>query len=244
MDYKPIDDYGIIGDLHTAALVGSDGSIDWCCLPHFDSPSVFGAILDVNKGGYFKVSGVGEVHRRQLYYPETNVLITRFSEAAGVVRVMDFMPVQTDGPTEDDHPHAIVRHVQCVRGETCVRLECFPAFDYGRSSHRVERYEDGVVFVSESGFRLGLTVARPFEVRDGGVVSEFTLREGESVAFVLRPLESGEEQLQVSEQAAWQLSQQTIAFWRRWLAKSSYKGRWREMVHRSLLTLKLLTYAP
>jgi GH15 family glucan-1,4-alpha-glucosidase len=187
---------------------------------------------------------VGEVHHRQLYYPETNVLVTRFSEAAGVVRVMDFMPVLTDGPTEDDHPHAIVRHVQCVRGETCVRLECFPAFDYGRSSHRVERYEDGVVFISESGYRLGLTVGRPFEVRDGGVVSEFTLREEESVAFVLRPLEPGEEQLHVTEEAAWQLSEQTIAFWRRWLARSSYKGRWREMVHRSLLTLKLLTYAP
>ncbi len=244
MDHKPIDDYGIIGDLHTAALVGNDGSIDWCCLPHFDSPSVFGAILDIEKGGHFRVSGVGKVNHRQLYYPETNVLITRFSEAAGVVRVMDFMPVLTDGPAEDGHPHAIIRHVQCLRGETRVRMECFPAFNYARTSHRVERYDDGVVFVSDDGDRLGLTVARPYVVRDGAVECEFTLQEGEKVAFVLRPLRPGEEQLHLSEEAAWQLSEQTIAFWRRWLAKSSYRGRWREMVQRSLLTLKLLTYAP
>ena len=178
MDHKPIDDYGIIGDLHTAALVGNDGSIDWCCLPHFDSPSVFGAILDIEKGGHFRVSGVGKVNHRQLYYPETNVLITRFSEAAGVVRVMDFMPVLTDGPAEDGPPHAIIRHVQCLRGETRVRMECFPAFNYARTSHRVERYDDGVVFVSDDGDRLGLTVARPYVVRDGAVECEFTLQEG------------------------------------------------------------------
>ncbi len=244
MDQKRIDDYGIIGDLHTAVLVGDDGSIDWCCLPRFDAPSVFAAILDPDKGGHFKIAGVGGVDHRQLYYPDTNVLITRFSEPAGVVRVMDFMPVQSDWHAETEHPNAIVRHVQCVRGETRVRLECFPAFNYGRTSHRVVQQECAVVFEAEGGERLGLTIAQPYEVHRGGVVSEFTLQEGESTSFVLRLLRPGEEHIRCSDEAAWQLSEQTIAFWRRWLTKTTYQGRWREVVHRSLLALKLLTFAP
>ncbi|MHC4137917.1 MAG: glycoside hydrolase family 15 protein [Planctomycetota bacterium] len=243
MKYKRVDEYGIIGDLHTAALVGTDGSIDWCCLPHFDSPSIFAAILDVKKGGHFKVAGVGEVDRRQMYYPESNILITRFSESAGVVRVMDFMPIH-EGQAEAEHPHAIVRHAQCVRGETRVRMECFPALDYARASHRVIEREGSVVFESEGGERLGFAITRPYEIQDGGVVSEFTLREGEGTAFVLRLQRPGEECVKCSEEEARQLSQRTIEYWRRWLGKATYQGRWREVVHRSLLALKLLTFAP
>jgi GH15 family glucan-1,4-alpha-glucosidase len=243
-EYKRIDDYGIIGDLHTAVLVGTDGSIDWCCLPHFDSPSVFAAILDAQKGGHFKLSGVDGADQRQMYYPESNVLITRFSSPGGVARVMDFMPVDTNGEIESEHPHAIVRQLQCVRGETRARLECFPAFNYGRTAHRVVPHEDGVVFESESGERLGLTIPRPYHVRGNGVVSEFTLQQEECASFVLRLLRPGEEKLGVSEESARHISEMTIAFWRRWLAKCSYQGRWREMVHRSVLALKLMTFAP
>jgi GH15 family glucan-1,4-alpha-glucosidase len=126
-----------------------------------------------------------------------------------------------------------------------MRLECIPAFNYARTPHRVIPYEDGVVFESEDGERLGLSLPRPYEIRGNGVVSEFALKEGESAAFMLCPLKAGEEKLPpFSEGAAWQLSQGAISFWRRWLGKCSYQGRWREMVHRSVLALKLLTFAP
>lgn len=113
--YQPIENYGIIGDLHTTALVGMDGSIDWLCLPHHDSPSVFAAILDSAKGGRFKVSPVGgEVTTKQLYWPDTNVLVTRFFTPDGVGEITDYMPI---GAQESGHKrHQIVRRVEVVRG--------------------------------------------------------------------------------------------------------------------------------
>src|SRR5712671_1505124 len=100
MGYKPIESYGVIGDLHTVALVGIDGSIDWCCMPHFDSPSVFGALLDAKKGGYFKICATGEYTPKQVYLPDSNILLTRFLSVNGVAEVMDFMPVE-DRSTDD-----------------------------------------------------------------------------------------------------------------------------------------------
>src|SRR2546425_2732747 len=94
MAYKPIESYGVIGDLHTVALVGIDGSIDWCCLPHFDSPSVFAAILDCQKGGFFKIAATSEGSCRQMYLPETNILMTRFLSSEGMGEVVDFMPLR------------------------------------------------------------------------------------------------------------------------------------------------------
>ena len=135
MAYKPIESYGVIGDLHTVALVGMDGSIDWCCLPHFDSPSVFGAILDEQKGGFFKIASLYKAQYKQMYLPDSNVLVTRFLSADGVGEVIDFMPVhdQSRGRTT----HQIVRVVRAVRGAVRFRLECQPAFDYARRAHQV-----------------------------------------------------------------------------------------------------------
>src|SRR5262244_2141754 len=135
MAYKSIGSYGVIGDMHSVALVGIDGSIDWCCLPRFDSPSIFAAILDENKGGFFKISATHEdLHRRQMYLPETNVLVTRFLSPAGVGEIVDFMPVQ-DRPREGRHE--IVRIVHGVRGQVRFRAECRPRFDYARSQHEL-----------------------------------------------------------------------------------------------------------
>ena len=246
MAYKPIEQYGIIGDLHTVALVGTDGSIDWCCLPNFDSPSVFAAILDDRKGGYFKIAGVSEDGTKQFYHPETNVLITYFSSRDGVALVEDLMPVDGMGNRPGGpHKTAIVRRVSGVRGTRLMRLECFPAFDYARSAHRVVTTENGVVFESESGERLGLSVPCAYEVRGAGIVCEFEVSAGESYCFVLGAMGEGSMQVgALGKQQAEEVLTETMQYWRRWLNRCSYRGRWREMVHRSVLTLKLLTFAP
>ena len=140
MNYAPIEDHGIIGDLHSVALVTQDGEIDWYCCPRFDSPSVFGRILDEEKGGSFRISPTADGYRtKQLYLPDTNVLITRFLSDAGVGEVIDFMPV---GAAEEDR-HRIVRIVQCVRGHVHFHLSCTPAFDYGRTPHDLRDDEAG-----------------------------------------------------------------------------------------------------
>ena len=132
MPYQPIENYGIIGNLRTAALVGLDGSIDWLCLPRFDSPSVFGAILDDKKGGRFKIAPTVEGSRhKQFYWPDTNVLVTRFLHPDGIAELIDFMPVPQPG---DDCEHQLIRRVRVVTGELSLRVECRPAFDYARAS--------------------------------------------------------------------------------------------------------------
>ena len=248
MSYKSIEEYGIVGDLHTVALVGTDGSIDWCCLPHFDSPSVFGAILDDEKGGYFKISGVGEGISRQLYHPDTNVLMTYFSSPDGVVLLEDFMPmagsrVGQNGP----HRPMLVRRLSGVRGTRKMRLECKPAFDYARKSHTVGRTEHGVVFEAESGEQLGLAVPPSCEINvyKNGVFSEFEISAGESLCMTFGMLDGQDDStIALNPDEAQQLVDSTIRFWRGWLSRCTYKGRWREMVYRSVLTLKLLTFAP
>jgi GH15 family glucan-1,4-alpha-glucosidase len=131
MPYNDIGSYGIIGDLHSVALVGMDGSIDWCCLPNFDSPSVFGVILDDQKGGFFRVCPQADTRKRQMYFPETNVLLTRFLHEDGVGEITDFMPISRHA--DGQFRHEIVRQVGCVRGEMRFRLECRPAFNYARA---------------------------------------------------------------------------------------------------------------
>ena len=139
MGYRPIEDYGIIGDMHSVALVGTDGSIDWLCFPHFDSPSIFAAILDDEKGGRFRIAPAGEagnVTRKQMYWPDTNVLVTRFLSPGGVGEVTDYMPV--GAPADGHGHHSLIRRVKVVRGEMAFRMECFPAFDYARQAHEIE----------------------------------------------------------------------------------------------------------
>jgi len=241
--YKPIESYGIIGDLHSVALVGLDGSIDWCCLPRFDSPSVFGALLDRRKGGYFKLAATHHRTLKQMYLPATNVLLTRFLSSEGVGEVTDFMPVETPARTPGALRHQIVRTAKAVRGEVRFRLECYPAFDYARRSHTIIPVSRGVVFDSGDE-QIALLGEIPLERTDDGVTAEFTLQEGDSATFVLRYPEPGNAGLVDVPVPGEEALKETVAFWRKWLGQCTYQGRWREMVHRSALVLKLLTYQP
>ncbi len=245
--YKPIENYGVIGDLHTVALVGRDGSIDWCCLPHFDSPSVFGAILDAQKGGYFRIFPMDEAVNKQMYLPETCVLVTRFLSPDGVGEVVDFMPID-ERSTEEIHTHQIVRQVRVVRGTVRFRMECVPAFDYAREPHIIERLSHGVVFTAGKK-RLGLTSPVKlvsYGMSDGkGVAAEWVMHAGEEFTFVLRYMDQPEENDIVAPKFdGMQAFDKTVRYWRHWLNGCNYSGRWREMVQRSALTLKLLTFRP
>jgi GH15 family glucan-1,4-alpha-glucosidase len=242
MPYLPIEQYALIGDLHTAALVGTNGSIDWMCVPHFDSPSVFAAVLDDAKGGRFRISLADDsVTGRQFYWPDTNVLVTRFLAPSGAVELIDFMPVG-EARVETRH-HQIIRQVNAVRGEVELTMECRPAFNYARDPHETHLSAGGAHFHSDSA-SLGLATQVPL-LKDGdGVTARFTLREGESAVFVLRQLSPGEEGDVLSTAEAELAFRRTVDYWREWLDRCTYQGRWREIVHRSLLALKLLTYEP
>jgi GH15 family glucan-1,4-alpha-glucosidase len=244
--YLPIEDYAIIGDLHTVALVGKNGSIDWCCIPRFDSPSVFGAILDADKGGFFRIAPpeVPSMRNQQIYLPETNVLITRFLLPDGVAEITDFMPIKQSGTSA--HQHHLLRSVAVVRGTLSLDLTCRPAFNYARDSHSVHIADDGAVFHSEA-LSLALSSSVPLkEDGQGGVHAHFTLNEGESVHFVLESAKSGEvaPPEAPTKQRYEEAFHQTMLYWRRWMSQCTYRGRWREMVQRSALVLKLLTYNP
>ena len=245
MSYKPIEDYGIIGDLHTVALVGIDGSIDWCCLPHFDSPSVFAAVLDDEKGGYFKITAISPERRKQLYLPDTNVLITRFYCSDGIAELVDFMPIEGRGLNYvPPNYHQIVRRVTTVAGHVKFRLECFPAFNYARDKHEIHSFPQGAAFSSPSA-TVGLSSPVPLTIDGTGVIAEFALPRGKPVTFFLRQADRGSEaNVLIPEKGGEAFFRETIDFWQRWLSQSRYVGRWREMVHRSALILKLLTYAP
>jgi GH15 family glucan-1,4-alpha-glucosidase len=245
MPYKPIEDYGIIGDLHTVALVGIDGSIDWCCLPHFDSPSVFGAVLDDEKGGYFKISAVAPARCKQLYLPDTNVLITRFFGEEGIAELTDFMPIE--GRSLRYSPpryHQIIRRVSTVAGNVRIRVECFPAFNYARDRHEIHSFPQGKSFVSASA-SVGLVSPMPLTIDGTGVWSEFSLPRGKSATFFLRQADQGSDaNLLIPEKTGEVAFLETVDFWKLWVSECRYTGRWREMVQRSALVLKLLTYAP
>ena len=239
--YAPIGEYGVIGDLDTVALVGMDGSIDFLCLPYFDSPSVFAALVDSERGGRFQIAPLlGSAARKQLYLPDTNVLLTRFLDADGVAEVSDFMPVEDAGQA-----HRLVRRAKTVRGEVRFQMRCDPRFDYARATHTAERRSDTeVLFFGRSGdgelvLRLRSSVAMRLE--NGTALAEFTLHADTSAWFVLEVVLRREPS--ASEQPDYESDafKQTVNFWRRWVARSTYGGRWREMVNRSALTLKLLT---
>ena len=240
--YLPIADHGMIGDLHTVALVGTDGTIDWYCCPRFDSPSVFGAILDAERGGHFRIAPDGDGSTsKQLYLPDTNVLITRFLMRDGVGEVQDFMPPARTSAAA--HRHRMIRRVVAVRGEMGFTVEVKPRFDYARACHNVVLTPRGACFASRT-LTLGLSTSSPLEIVDGrDVRAHVRLRSGDTATFALERIESGSPpELSDAEVAA--EFDATVAFWRDWLRRSRYSGRWREMVDRSALTLKLLTYAP
>jgi GH15 family glucan-1,4-alpha-glucosidase len=244
MAYQPIENYGIIGNMRTVALVGMNGSIDWYCYPHFDSPSVFGAILDDKKGGRFRVSAESDgVRRKQFYWPSTNVLVTRFLLAEGIAELEDFMPVGL--PSESPVYRHIYRRIRCVRGTVRISVTCRPAFDYGRQAHEVLIRTNGAIFKSGS-LILALSTAVPLKNDGhGGVSAEFVLAEEESQVFVLRDdCTEGAVPCPPCEKEAEELLRGTVKFRQDWLSACTYHGRWQAQVHRSALALKLLTFEP
>ena len=243
MPYQPIENYGIIGDMRTLALVGMNGSIDWLCMPRFDSPSVFAAILDDKKGGRFRIAPHdGNVTYKQFYWPDTNVLITRFLSPDGVGEITDFMPA-VEVPKEMG-AHRLIRRVNVVRGSMAFRLECLPAFNYARDEHQTEITSDGAWFRSpQQGLKLATRV--PLKKIGNGVMADFTLQEDQGATFVIRDIPQGSDLSDsISEGEAVELFKQTVSYWRRWIGRCTYTGRWREDVRRSALALKLMTYIP
>jgi GH15 family glucan-1,4-alpha-glucosidase len=238
-DYLPIEEHAIVGDLRTVALVGTNGTIDWYCPARFDAPSLFASLLDAERGGHFALSCRTTAHPKQLYLPDTNILLTRFLATDAVGEVIDFMVPETSGTAAPRD--LLVRRAQAVRGRATFELACHPAFDYARVPHTVELVEGvGAVFVSAAG-RCVLRSDVPLKIEADGVGATFTLDEGHTADLVLewhgdvRPLVAGETD---------ELFARTSDFWQRWVAQSRYQGRWREMVQRSALALKLLVYHP
>ncbi|MFF5310995.1 glycoside hydrolase family 15 protein [Streptomyces massasporeus] len=239
--YVPIAEHGLIGDLRSVALVGTDGTIDWYCCPAFDAPSVFASILDAERGGCFELAASVPARTKQFYFPDTNVLITRFFTEDGVGEVQDFMPLGS-GLAEAER-HRLIRRVVCVRGSIPFRTRVAPRFDYGSLPHTVRLTGDTAVFEA-TGLALALTATVPLEADGSDVRGDFKLSEGETAVFALDKVGGDVTPRRCARTEAEEQFAATVAYWRRWLSASRYKGRWREMVHRSALTLKLLTYAP
>jgi GH15 family glucan-1,4-alpha-glucosidase len=246
--YPPIADHGLIGDLQTAALVSTDGTVDWFCCPRFDSPSVFGSILDAEHGGCLRLCPGEPVHTtKQMYFPDTAILITRFMTDTGVGEVVDFMPITgtTATPT-----HRLVRMVRCVRGEMTFQLEIKPRFDYGRQPHEIHLSEFGAQFDS-ADLRLAVHVVQEprdervanVQVVDNDLHVTVALKAGMVRGLVLESTPDGPpREIRVGEVE--RLFEETALFWRTWVGQSTYTGRWRETLERSAITLKLMTYAP
>ncbi|QTE02743.1 glycoside hydrolase family 15 protein [Streptomyces cyanogenus] len=240
--YLPIAEHGLIGDLRTVALVGSNGTIDWYCCPAFDAPSVFAAILDAERGGSFELAATVPARTKQFYFPDTNVLITRFFTEDGVGEVQDFMPVVAESPGETGR-HRLIRRVVCVRGTVPFRVLVAPRFDYGAAPHTV-RTPGGLVLFESPAQSLALTSTVLLECDARDARADFKLSEGESAVFALDQVDGAVAPRACAHAEAEHEFNATVTYWRRWLHQSRYRGRWREMVHRSALTLKLLTYAP
>ncbi|MGW0122045.1 glycoside hydrolase family 15 protein [Streptomyces sp. NPDC003327] len=242
--YPPIADHGLVGDLQTAALVSDEGVVDWFAAPRFDSPGIFSSLLDHDRGGHFQLAVVApDVTVKQLYYPDTAVLVTRFMSPDGVGELMDWMPPDRVGrPTER---HALLRVMRCTRGAVTFTMECRPRFGFGHDPH--ETSLDGrTASFRAPGISAFLQSNIPME-RDGpyDVRGRLTLTEGEvagaafTVAGPAAPAPPLPEPHEV-EAALWD----AVDYWQGWVRTARYRGRWPDMVHRSAITLKLLTYLP
>jgi GH15 family glucan-1,4-alpha-glucosidase len=268
-NYQPIEDYGIIGDLNTVALVCLNGSIDFMCFPEFNSPSVFAALLDKKNGGSFSIApGFPEMKTKQLYLPDTNVLLTRFLSPDGVGEIMDFMPISTD----QGDGKKLIRRVTAVRGEVKYKLSCKPRFNYGKDSHVAEQVGPNEIIFRVEGagakvqgsdrlsLRLKSNVALRISRNDA--VAEFTLAANQVADFMLEdaanesPWSENEKRSKENAKTGAEngnmgaegftafITQnlfRTVNYWKDWVSRSSYKGRWMEIVNRSALVLKLLT---
>jgi GH15 family glucan-1,4-alpha-glucosidase len=239
--YAPLADYAAIGDGRTAALVARDGSVDWLCLPDLDSPSVFAAVLDADRGGRFVLEPEipAQVHRR--YLPDTNVLETTFTTGRGVVQVTDALalPGSDLGPTRE-----LIRRVACITGRVPMHWRIAPAFGYGAVPPAIERR--GKVPVAVTG-RDALAVcswdAGEAEIDDGAIFGHFEARPSTRPLIALCAAHQEPLVIPAREHVEARLDA-TMAYWRRWAGDRAYRGPWRDAVIRSALALKLLVHAP
>jgi GH15 family glucan-1,4-alpha-glucosidase len=237
MAFEPIENYGVIGNMQSIALVGMNGSIDFLCYPDFDSPTVFAALLDDQRGGRFEVRPkIGDMRVRQLYLPDTNILLTRFLAEEGVAELTDYMPIQKSG----EQPNQIVRMVSVIRGNVTFKMSCQPRFNYAASDHELQSSDHCATFFPayKSCPPMSLYSSVAIERRSQDIFAEFSLQASETATFVLGGLRA--ERKQPEMDLLRQGFLETAQFWKTWVSKSNYKGRWREMVHRSALVLKLL----
>jgi GH15 family glucan-1,4-alpha-glucosidase len=240
--YKPISGYGIVGNTRTSALVGYDGSIDWCCLPKFDSPSVFASILDHNVGGRWGIMPVGKGNSTQSYIENTNILQTQFSVENSRMVLTDFMPCSLHHEEAWASPPEIHRIIDCVKGKITVQMLIEPRFDYARSVPEMSTSKNGL---SMRNHKDEMVLASSVEIRTpkkGIAVAEFKISKGQKETFVLSYGEYDPRHIEAYQTHSQLL--RTEAFWKNWVGQLSYRGRWRGPVVRSALTLKLLTYSP
>ncbi|KAK4237034.1 hypothetical protein C8A03DRAFT_45052 [Achaetomium macrosporum] len=288
--YLPIENYGLIGNMRTCALVGMDGSIDFMCWPEFDSPSVFCRLLDKDKGGYFSIHPAAHLNctTKQQYLPSSNILQTRYIHEDGVVDVVDFFPrpknakVVFKGPkqsafremtsVQEELKQWLVRRVECIRGCMQMDVEIFPAFGYATEPHTTTiLQEEGiphspksktVTFHSKTTkLQLDVSIDRGEDDHDicptvrfktvkqpgmlgEGVVANISICEGQAVSFVIRNDVPNHVTENITSTVLDTQQHDTQTYWYNWISRSKYKGRWREVVSRSLMILKLMTYEP
>ncbi len=253
MEYQAIENYAAIGNMLSLALVGKEGSIDFLCYPDFDSPTVFAALLDADKGGYFCIRPqLDGKNTKQLYLPDSNILLTRFLSDDGIAELADFMPV-TEKDDDAAGCHQVVRMLNVIHGEITFLMECFPRFDYARSEHTLTLVNDHAAVFEPKQVGQGpqdlqdprpammLKSSVPMRIERDGLVAEFTLRPGDRAYFIFGARADGEPQHVLADEQMDRLLHETVGYWRKWMAKSRYEGRWREMINRSALLLKLLT---
>ncbi|PWK66333.1 GH15 family glucan-1,4-alpha-glucosidase [Mucilaginibacter oryzae] len=242
--YQPIENYGIIGNMQTVALVSLRGSIDFMSFPRFDSPTIFASLLDSKKGGYFAVEPqLDYATTKQLYIPGTAILLTRFFADGGIAEITDYMPLPHTGGVS---VCAIVRKITPVRGAIKFKMNCVPRFDYAGARHEAELKENGIIFrsINDGNAKLKLMADITLKLKKADGYAEFTLKEGEVAHIVLESMEEGSEQAFSNiDYYVKQTYRETIHLWRTWLNKTNYKGRYSEHIYRSAITLKLLTSA-
>ncbi|GAA2752070.1 glycoside hydrolase family 15 protein [Kitasatospora cinereorecta] len=241
--YPPIADHGLVGDLQTAALISSQGVVNWFAAPRFDAPSIFAALLDHDRGGYFHLAPVEhDPTCRQLYYPDTAVLVTRFMSEDGVGEVIDWMPPHDSTRVSDRH--TLIRAVRAVRGTVRFELDCRPRFDYGRADHQVT-VDGGDAVFRAPGAALHLRALFPLHRADRDVRGGVTLNAGETSGVVMTACgPDGEAPPPPTVDGLTDALWEAVDYWQSWVRQSNYRGRWPDAVHRSAITLKLLTYAP
>ena len=230
-----IEDYALIGDCETAALVARDGSLDWLCLPRFDSDACFAALLGNPENGRWLLAPLGNVRVRRRYRPRTLILETEFETETGTVTLTDFMPLRDGNPE-------IVRLVRCDRGTVRMQMDLVIRFDYGRTVPWVTRQEDGALVALAGPHLVVLRTSVPTRGEDLRTVSEFTLIEGGTASFELT-YGSSFQPVPAATDLGKSL-QETDEWWCKWISRCKYQGPRAEVVERSLITLKALTYEP